>query len=217
MYKIGDVITKQIYDREENIWEKSKKNSENNKNIHGNVFFTPSSKVSRREFKKSYPNCKIVRDLSKADTVIVPNYLIFPWMPFPVSGFKLVEIKMEKHPWNNREYTSSDSIRSREFIFVTSLKEKNIVFDKNVELFVENDEEIPDEMCERITQLLSGDKESIDLGLSILFQYNHLKNTDKFLLILVKAKAKAWYSRKKSRVTENKLIQIKKNYPNLNF
>jgi hypothetical protein len=65
--------------------------------------------------------------------------------------------------------------------------------------------------------LQSPDKETFMLGWKILFNYNHEKHADKFLLLIGKANTMSYYSRVRSREIEMKLDYIKNQFKNLKF
>ena len=94
---------------------------------------------------------------------------------------------------------------------------KGCIYDVDVK-FTNNSEELPDEMVERIGSMLkSRDKETFDLGMKILFQYDHVKSLNKFYLLLAGANSYSWYRRVRSRTTEPKIKFIKSKFSNHRF
>jgi hypothetical protein len=171
------------------------------------VYFHSAIQISRREFKKQFPQNPIVYNLAIAD-YYVSNIKPNAWYSFnngPVVG-------LNDNGWRNGE-------RLKELnTMVDFFNSKAIPVDPRTIKFKSTNDELPDEMVERIQFMLqSPDKETLDLGLKILFEYDHEKSLDKFYLLLCKANHMSFWRRKKSRVTEQKIKFIKGKFSNHTF
>jgi len=207
-YKLGDTLLKSDYD---NIIDKVKKYISNTNLEEGKtVFFDPNVQTSRKEFKKQYPNNKIVYDLKIADYYITNN-LLYPYYYFSSSN-------------NKNSISLNDGWRAEQ-----KLKELNQAIDlinnvgvkvvdpKNIK-FKSANSELPEEMVDKIKQMLkSRDQETFELGWNILFEYDHELCKDKFLVILASADPMSYYKRKRTRVIEQKVKTLKAFYSNKNF
>lgn len=207
-YKLGDTLLKSDYD---NIIDKVKKYVSNTNLEEGKtVFFDPNVQTSRKEFKKQYPNNKIVYDLKIADYYITNN-LLYPYYYFSSSN-------------NKNSISLNDGWRAEQ-----KLKELNQAIDlinnvgvkvvdpKNIK-FKSANSELPEEMVDKIKQMLkSRDQETFELGWNILFEYDHELCKDKFLVILASADPMSYYKRKRTRVIEQKVKTLKTFYSNKNF
>lgn len=207
-YKLGDTLLKSDYD---NIIDKVKKYISNTNLEEGKtVFFDPNVQTSRKEFKKQYPNNKIVYDLKIADYYITNN-LPYPYYYFSSSN-------------NKNSISLNDGWRAEQ-----KLKELNQAIDlinnvgvkvvdpKNIK-FKSSNSELPEEMVDKIKQMLkSRDQETFELGWNILFEYDHELCKDKFLVILASADPMSYYKRKRTRVIEQKVKTLKAFYSNKNF
>lgn len=207
-YKLGDTLLKSDYD---NIIDKVKKYVSNTTLEEGKtVFFDPNVQTSRKEFKKQYPNNKIVYDLKIADYYITNN-LPYPYYYFSSSN-------------NKNSISLNDGWRAEQ-----KLKELNQAIDliNNVGAkfiypdyikFKSANSDLPEEMVDKITQMLkSEDQETFQLGWTILFEYDHDLCRDKFLVILANADPMSYYKRKRTRVIEQKVKTLKAFYSNKNF
>ena len=202
-YKEGDILTKADYNQIcallDAKWKKSV-NLEPGKT----VYFDKNVQVSRNEFKKQYPDNKIIYDLSKAHYYITKERLNFWFSFYNVSS---VVIGSGNNWRLERLNKAIDFINS----------DVNIVTPESIKFKSANDN-LPQEMVDKIQMMLqSPDVETFNLGMSILFQYDHEKCLDQFYLLLAKASSKTWWKRKKSRVIEQKIKFIKSKFQNHRF
>lgn len=206
-YKEGDTLTKADYDQINALldakWKKSV-NLEPGKT----VYFDKNVQVSRNEFKKQYPDNKIIHDLSKADYYITkekPNF----WFNFYNVSSTVIG------SGNNWRYALYLERLNEAIDFING--DVNIVNPESIRFKSANDN-LPQEMVDKIQMMLqSPDVETFNLGMSILFQYDHEKCLDQFYLLLAKASSKTWWKRKKSRVIEQKIKFIKSKFQNHRF
>lgn len=211
-YKPGDTLLKTDYD---DIKEKLRKLPKTTILEEGKtVYFNKSVQTSRTEFKKQYPTNKIIHDLSKA------NYYITNDLPYVnyyfsnnASGTQASTFIIPEQSWRSKEALASFNLGNT-LINIPDLK---VIYPNNIK-FKSANSDLPEEMVERITSMLkSPDKETFQLGWTILWEYDHDLCRDKFLVILSKADGMSYYRRTKSRVIEQKLKTLKTFYPNKNF
>lgn len=206
-YKEGDTLTKADYDQIKQLldtkWTKSV-NLEPGKT----VYFDKNVQVSRNEFKKQYPDNKIIHDLSKA------NYYIAKEKPhFWFSFYNINSLVIGNS--NNWRYAGYLENLNKAIDFING--NVNIVNPESIKFKSANDN-LPQEMVDKIQMMLqSPDVETLNLGLSILFQYDHEKCLDQFYLLLSRANYNSWWRRKKSRVIEQKIKFIKSKFQNYKF
>lgn len=206
-YKEGDTLTKADYDQINTLlnvkWGKSV-NLEPGKT----VYFDKNVQVSRNEFKKQYPDNKIIHDLSKADYYITKEK---PYFWFSFHNVNSIVIGSGSS-WRYKLYLENLN-KAIDFINGNT----NIVNPETIKFKSANDN-LPQEMVDKIQMMLqSSDVETLNLGLSILFQYDHEKCLDQFYLLLAKASSRTWWRRKKSRVIEQKIKFIKSKFQNHRF
>ena len=92
-----------------------------------------------------------------------------------------------------------------------------IVSPTSIKFKAANDD-LPKEMVDKIQQMLqSPDVETLNLGMTILFEYDHEKCLDQFYLLLAKANIRTFWKRKKTRVIEQKIKFIKSQFQNHKF
>ena len=209
-YKPGDTLLKTDYD---DITEKLRKIPKTTILEEGKtIYFNKSVQISRKEFKKQYPTNKIVHELSKA------NYYITNDLPhihyyFEHSSVTSATRIIPEQDWRSKEALASLNLGNT-LINIPDLK---VIYPNNIK-FKSANSDLPEEMVERITSMLkSPDKETFQLGWTILWEYDHDLCRDKFLTILSKADGMSYYRRTKSRVIEQKLKTLKTFYPNKNF
>jgi len=206
-YVVGDILTKAEYGNiQKKLLEKIKNKAELGP---GNVYFSKEVKTSRRQFQQDNPENKIVKDKKEAKYHIggVPD-VSFYFGAANQEEFK--ESDMSDH-WRYGRWQKLNNIID----FINS--DVIYIHPKNIKLKASNGE-IPTEMIEKIQLMLqSPDVETLNLGLSILFEYDHEINTDVFLVLLCKANYNTWWKRSKSRKTEPKIKWIKDKYLNKNF
>lgn len=205
-YKLGDTLLKSDYDQIDALldskWKKSV-NLEPGKT----VFFDKSVQTSRTEFKKQYPDNKVIQNLSKADYYITNQKPSF-WFNFN-NGNQTV---LQKGSWRTDTYLESFN-KAIDFINGNI----SIVNPETIKFKAANDD-LPQEMVAKIQQMLqSPDVETLNLGIAILFQYDHEKCLDQFYLLLAKANSRSWWRRKKTRVIEQKIKFIKSQFLNHRF
>ena len=206
-YKEGDILTKADYSQIcallDAKWKKTV-NLEPGKT----VYFDKNVQVSRNEFKKQYPDNKIIHDLNKADHYITnerPNF----WFNFNNTNSIVIN---NANNWRFGEYLENLN-KSVDFINGNS----KIVNPESIRFKSVNDD-LPQEMVDKIQQMLqSPDVETLNLGLAILFQYDHEKCLDQFYLLLSRANHISFWRRKKSRVIEQKIKFIKSQFLNHKF
>ena len=209
IYQSGDSIS-------ENTWN-SIENAFNSKVVKkaGDVFTTgeincyidSNVKFSRKEFKENFPNVKIVRDVSKANVVII-NEAFIPRIWFGSNK----SYQLGQSRWNTQapEVNRVVEIANADDVIIVPA---NTVKFKTGEL-----KEFTEENIASIGSMLkSPDKEVFNLGLTLLFQYDHVKNVDTFYLLMAKANNMSWYRRKRSRLTEPKIKWIKAQFQNHKF
>lgn len=172
-----------------------------------NCYIDSNVKFSRKEFKENFPNVKIVRDVSKANVAII-NEDFIPHIWFGGSrNYQLGEKRWgTKAPEVNRvvEIANVDGI---------TIVHANTVKFKTGEL-----KEFTEENIASIGSMLkSSDKEVFNLGLKLLFQYDHVKNVNTFYLLMAGANNISWYRRTRSRLTEPKIKWIKAQFQNHKF
>ena len=171
------------------------------------VFFDKSVQTSRTEFKKQYSDNKVIQDLSKADYYITNQKPSF-WFNFN-NGNQTV---LQKGSWRTDTYLESFN-KAIDFINGNI----SIVNPETIKFKAANDD-LPQEMVAKIQQMLqSPDVETLNLGMTILFQYDHEKCLDQFYLLLAKANSRSWWRRKKTRVIEQKIKFIKSQFLNHRF
>lgn len=172
-----------------------------------NCYIDSNVKFSRKEFKENFPNVKIVRDVSKANVAII-NEAFIPGIWFGGNG----SYKFGEYRWGTKilEVNRVVEIANAGDIIIVPA---NTVKFKTGEL-----KEFTEENIASIGSMLkSPDKEVFDLGLTLLFQYDHVKNVDTFYLLMAKANNMSWYRRKRSRLTEPKIQWIKAQFQNHKF
>lgn len=206
-YKEGDTLTKADYDQINALldskWKKAV-NLEPGKT----VYFDKNVQVSRNEFKKQYPDNKIIHDLSKADYYIAKEKPHF-WFSF----YNISSIVIGYG--NNWRYAGYLENFNKAIDFING--DVNIVNPETIRFKSANDN-LPQEMVDKIQMMLqSSDVETFNLGMSILFQYDHEKCLDQFYLLLAKANNVSFWRRKKSRVIEQKIKFIKSKFQNHRF
>ena len=171
------------------------------------VYFDKSVQVSRTEFKKQYSDNKIIQDLSKADYYVTNEKPCF-WFNFHNTN----QIVLQKGSWRTETYLEGFN-KAIDFINGNI----SIVNPESIKFKSANDE-LPQEMVTRIQQMLqSPDVETFNLGMTILFQYDHEKCLDQFYLLLSRANSRSWWGRKKTRVIEQKIKFIKSQFSNHRF
>jgi hypothetical protein len=209
-YKPGDTLLKVDYDNIKNKLNNLPKSStlEEGKT----VYFNKAVQTSRTEFKKQYPTNKIVHDLSKA------NYYITNSLPYITyyfgNGLQVVAtLIISNDSWRSKESLNNLNLAC----ILANTPELKFIFPENIK-FKSSNTDLPEEMIERITLMLkSSDQETFNLGWTILWEYDHSLNRDKFLVILANSHPMSYYRRKKSRIIEQKLKTLKTFYPNKNF
>ena len=171
------------------------------------VYFEKNVQISRTEFKKQYSDNKIIHDLSKADYYITNEKPRF-WFNFN-NGNQTV---LQQGRWRTDTYLE-DFNKAIDFI------NGNIsIVNPGTIKFKSANDELPQEMVTRIQQMLqSPDVETFNLGMTILFQYDHEKCLDQFYLLLSRANSGSWWRRKKTRVIEQKIKFIKSQFSNHRF
>ena len=171
------------------------------------VYFEKNVQISRTEFKKQYSDNKITQDLSKADYYVTNEKPRF-WFNFN-NGNQTV---LQQGRWRTDSYLE-DFNKAIDFINGNI----SIVNPESIKFKSANDE-LPQEMVTRIQQMLqSPDVETFNLGMTILFQYDHEKCLDQFYLLLSRSNHGSWYRRKKTRVIEQKIKFIKSQFSNHRF
>jgi len=205
-YKSGDTITAKEY--QDLIAELDARWENKGKIEPGKtVYFDKNIQISRKEFKKQYPDNPIVYDLSKAN-YYVADYKPHVWISFHNSP----SVKLDDAGWRG-ESRITQLNKIVDFINSNAIR----INSKAIKFKSEN-EEIPQETIQKIQQMLqSPDKETLDLGIKILFQYNHVKCLDTFYVLLARANSMTWWRRTKSRVTEQKIKFIKEQFSNHRF
>jgi hypothetical protein len=175
------------------------------------VFFDKYVQISRNEFKKQYPNNKIVHSLSKADYYITNN------LPYPNYYFGYGAQNANSVTLNKGWKAENNLKQLNEAIdLINNVGVKYV--DSSTIKFKSANSDLPEEMVDKITQMLkSKDQETFQLGWTILFEYDHELCRDKFLVIISKADNMSYYRRKRTRVIEQKLKTIKSFYLNKNF
>jgi hypothetical protein len=175
------------------------------------VFFDKNVQTSRNEFKKQYPNNKIVHDLSKAD------YYISNSTPYPNYYFGYGAQVKASISLNNGWRAENNLKELNKAIDLVNNVGAKFIYPSNIK-FKSANSDLPEEMVNKITQMLkSKDQETFQLGWTILFEYDHELCRDQFYLIISKADNMSYYRRKKTRVIEQKLKTIKSFYLNKNF
>lgn len=171
------------------------------------VYFDKNVQVSRTEFKKQYSDNKIIQDLSKADYYITNEKPCF-WFNFHNTN----QIVLQKGSWRTETYLEGFN-KAIDFI------NGNIsIVNPGTIKFKSANDELPQEMVAKIQQMLqSPDVETFNLGMTILFQYDHEKCLDQFYLLLSRANHVSWWRRKKTRVIEQKIKFIKSQFLNHRF
>lgn len=210
-YKEGDTLLKSDYDQINALlavkWKKHV-----NLDPGKTVYFDKNVQVSRNEFKKQYPDNKIVHDLSKADYYIVKEKPYF-WFSFYNNNYNNSSIVISSG--NNWGYARYLKNLNKAIDFING--DVNIVNPESIRFKSANDN-LPQEMVDKIQIMLqSPDVETFNLGMNILFQYDHEKCLDQFYLLLAKASSRSWWRRKKSRVIEQKIKFIKSKFQNHKF
>ena len=205
-YKNGDVLTKADYDAISNAlnakWGKTV-NIEPGKT----VYFDKAVQISRNEFKKQYLENKIVHSLSKAD-YYVSNEKPHFWFSF----HNVSHITLDSNSWRVSMYLDKMNL-AIDYINGNS----KIVSPTSIKFKAANDD-LPKEMVDKIQQMLqSPDVETLNLGMTILFEYDHEKCLDQFYLLLAKANHISFWRRKKTRVIEQKIKFIKSKFSNHRF
>ena len=205
-YKLGDTLLKSDYDQIDALldskWKKSV-NLEPGKT----VFFDKSVQTSRTEFKKQYPDNKVIQNLSKADYYITNQKPSF-WFSF----YNTNQLVIENKNWRSDHYLEN---LNKAIDFING--NISIVNPETIKFKAANDD-LPQEMVAKIQQMLqSPDIETLNLGMAILFQYDHEKCLDQFYLLLSRANHISWWRRKKTRVIEQKIKFIKSQFLNHRF
>jgi hypothetical protein len=205
-YTYGNTLLKSDYDQINALldakWKKAV-NLEPGKT----VYFDKNVQTSRTEFKKQYPDNKVIQNLSKADYYITNQKPSF-WFNFN-NGNQTV---LQKGSWRTDTYLESFN-KAIDFINGNI----SIVNPETIKFKAANDD-LPQEMVAKIQQMLqSPDVETLNLGIAILFQYDHEKCLDQFYLLLAKANSRSWWRRKKTRVIEQKIKFIKSQFLNHRF
>ena len=205
-YTYGNTLLKSDYDKIDALldakWKKAV-NLEPGKT----VYFDKNVQVSRTEFKKQYSDNKIIQDLSKADYYVTNEKPCF-WFNFNNGN----QIVLQKGSWRTDTYLEGFN-KAIDFINGNI----SIVNPESIKFKSANDE-LPQEMVTRIQQMLqSPDVETFNLGMTILFQYDHEKCLDQFYLLLSRANSRSWWGRKKTRVIEQKIKFIKSQFSNHRF
>jgi hypothetical protein len=200
-YNLNDNIIRNDYNAIKDKLAKKWK-YEKNIEIDKTVYFDKNVQISRTEFKKQFPDNKIVYDLSKADYYIANNKP-HVWISF-YNNSNIIIGKYELEILNK----IIDIINNENLIIIESKSIK----------FKSNNDELPNEMIDKIQLMLqSQDKETLDLGLQILFEYDYEKSIDQFYLLLCKTNPNTFWKRKKSRIIEQKIKNIKNQFTNHNF
>lgn len=171
------------------------------------VYFEKNVQISRTEFKKQYPDNKIIHDLGKADYYITNEKPCF-WFNFNNGN----QIVLQKGSWRTETYLEGFN-KAIDFI------NGNIsIVNPGIIKFKSANDELPQEMVDKIQMMLqSPDVETFNLGMTILFQYDHEKCLDQFYLLLSRANHVSFWRRKKSRVIEQKIKFIKSQFSNHRF
>ena len=170
------------------------------------TYFEKSINISRRQFKKEFPDTPVVHDLKKAVNYITKS------KPHVYLGFyNKTAFKFEDNSY--RDYLS----QINHCIDFGNLDKVNIVNPTSIK-FTLPEQEIPVEMMTKLRSMLgSPDKETFMLGWKILFNYNHETCSDKFIVLIGKANTISYYQRVRSREIEAKLSYLKQQYKNLKF
>ena len=172
-----------------------------------NCYIDSNVKFSRKEFKENFPNVKIVRDVSKANVAII-NKDFIPHMWFGSSR----NYQLGERRWGTQAHDVNRVVEIANVDGITIVHANTVKF-KTGEL-----KEFTEENIVSIESMLkSPDKEVFNLGLTLLFQYDHVKNVDTFYLLMAKANNMSWYRRKRSRLTEPKIQWIKAQFQNHKF
>lgn len=209
IYQNGDSISETTWDNIVNVFNSKvvKKAGDVFTTGEMNCYIDSNVKFSRKEFKENFPNVKIVRDVSKANVVIINEHFI-PSIWFGSNR----NYQLGQSRWNTQapEVNKVVEIANAGDIIIVPA---NTVKFKTGEL-----KEFTEENIASIGSMLkSPDKEVFNLGLTLLFQYDHVKNVDTFYLLMAKANNMSWYKRKRSRLTEPKIQWIKAQFQNHKF
>jgi len=205
-YKVGDTLLKSDYDQIHALLDSKWKKSVNLEPGKA-VFFDKNVQTSRTEFKKQYPDNKVIQNLSKADYYITNQKPSF-WYSF----YNTNQLVIENKNWRSDHYLEN---LNKAIDFING--NINIVNPETIKFKAANDD-LPQEMVAKIQQMLqSPDVETLNLGMTILFQYDHEKCLDQFYLLLAKANNISWWRRKKTRVIEQKIKFIKLQFSNHRF
>ena len=175
------------------------------------VFFDPNVQTSRKEFKKQYPNNKIVYDLKIADYYI-SNNATYPSYYFGYGAQSATSVTLDKG-WR----AENNLKQLNEAIDLINNVGAKLICPSNIK-FKSANSDLPEEMVDKIKQMLkSKDQETFQLGWAILFEYDHDLCRDQFLVILANADPISYYKRKRTRVIEQKVKTLKAFYSNKNF
>lgn len=205
-YKIGDTITLQEYT---DIAKELRLKWKLGELEPGQpTYFEPSVNLSRRKFKEEYPDTPIVRDLSKAHNYIVKD------SPDPHIYFG----QNTSYTFHSGKYWIQNYLNDlNKAIDFINLEDKNLVFYENIKFKAAELELNEDMMAKLQSMLQSRDQESFNMGWRILFNHNHEKDHEKFILLIGRADQFSYYKRKKSREIEPKLNYLKQIYKNFKF
>lgn len=211
LYKVGDKITKDEYDKLQE-YEKDKRLTFSNYQLKDGdkVYIDSGSNLSRNKFKKNYPTNKITYIPEEADVFIASN-----------SIFSYVWTSMFSGPsWTTLK--GPVTVEYRHLLLINKIVTRNYILRSKKPLISDSDMiykgEIPrimtDNEYDTIAKMMgAGDTEMMNLGVEMLLGFDHVINEKNYVLLLALA-GNRWRM-KKSRLFRSILKTLKTKYVNL--
>lgn len=219
-YKIGDIITyKEGTDLNNELTsiniDKGMKFVKRSLEKDEKVFIDHRSDLPRTKFKKDFPDNPIVYDIDKADVIISCNSYIYGYGTYIDNIFR-----DNKKSWGHHvdEITIKKQGTADIFNKLISLKEivssdKPKILDTDLYYKGEIPRLMSDEEYKTIARLVRGDKEMLNLGMTMLLGFDHTINEEKYVLLLTQVRTPYYIT--KSRTYKSIIKILKQKYTNL--
>ncbi len=217
-YKIGDIIIfKEINDLNNELasinLSEEMKFVKRSLQKEEKVFIDHRSDLPRTKFKQDFPDNTIVYDINKADVIISCNSYIYgtyvgnifrdstkPW------GSYLEEVTIKKQ-------SIADILNKLLALKEIIKSDKPKILDTDLYYKGEIPRLMSDEEYKTIARLVRGDKEMLNLGMTMLLGFDHIINEEKYVLLLTQVRTPYYIT--KSRTFKSIMKILKQKYTNL--
>ena len=177
------------------------------------VFIDYRSGLPRTKFKTDFPDNPIVYDINKADVIIsCDSYIYGTYVnnlfrdPSKCWRKQLESIVLNKQ-------STIDSINKLFILKEIVSSDKPKILDTDLYYKGEIPRLMSDEEYKTIAKLVRGDKEMLNLGMTMLLGFDHTINEEKYVLLLTQVKYPYWIT--KSRTFKSIIKILKQKYTNL--